>query len=58
MKEALITVITLLTLFVGGLVGYSTAVDQVHKEAVANGAGRWVATSQYGSTFVWNAPRN
>ena len=53
MKEAIIALSIVLALLIGGLIGYAVAVEQVHKEAVANGTGRWVPASSQGVVFAW-----
>jgi hypothetical protein len=45
-----------LALVVGVAIGYAVAVEEVHKEAVANGTGRWVPASSQGVVFAWGAP--
>jgi hypothetical protein len=46
----------LCTLAFGIFLGFALALDEVHKQAVANGAGRWVATSSQSVVFVWEQP--
>lgn len=54
MKEALIGIGIVLALLLGGWIGYALAIEQVHKEAVAVGAARWVGEGPCSSQFVWN----
>lgn len=41
MKETALALGLILALLVGGIFGYLMAVEQVQKEAVANGSGHW-----------------
>jgi hypothetical protein len=58
MKETALICGGLLLLLVGGLIGYAIAVEQVHKEAVANRHGHWTVASNYSVVFAWGpAPK-
>lgn len=47
----------LLFMLIGGIAGYAIATDQVHKQAIANGAGH--NTIVDGKVeFAWGEPRN
>ena len=58
MKEALVGVSIVLALLVGSLIGYAIAVEQVHKEAVANRQGYWTAAGGSTVQFAWGTPRD
>lgn len=53
MKELAIALGLILTFVFGSLCGYAIAVEQVHKEAVAAGTGRWMISSPRDVQFAW-----
>ena len=59
MQNIILALCVVLALLLGGVIGFAIAVEQVHKQAVANGAGRWIPASSIGVEFAWgSAPRN
>lgn len=53
MKQTAGVLTLILTLLVGVLLGYTIGVSNIHKEAVANNAGRWVAVDNCNNMFAW-----